>query len=111
MLLPILNFQGQDDVCATVIEVQVLGPEFAKAVLVTWGEPGFCPPQCAGPLKVECTGLLKPGSACATGCSGFSSGSKRAASEGAKGSGGGTGNAVKQGTREQGTEGTSRGKD
>ena len=60
--LPILNFQGQDDVCRTWIEVQVIGREFAKAVLVTWGEPGFCPPQCAGPLKVECTGLLKPGS-------------------------------------------------
>ena len=60
--LPILNFQGQDDVCRTWIEVQVVGPEFSKAVLVTWGEPGFCPPQCAGPLKVECTGLLKPGS-------------------------------------------------
>ncbi len=59
--LPILNFQGQDDVCRTWIEVQVIGPEFSKAVLVTWGEPGFCPPQCAGPLKVECTGLLKPG--------------------------------------------------
>jgi hypothetical protein len=60
--LPILNFQGQDDVCRTWIEVQVVGNDFAKAVLVTWGEPGFCPPQCAGPLKVECTGLLKPGS-------------------------------------------------
>ncbi len=60
--LPVLNFQGQDDVCRTWIEVQVIGPEFSKAVLVTWGEPGFCPPQCAGPLKVECTGLLKPGS-------------------------------------------------
>ena len=35
---------------------------FSKAALVTWGEPGFCPPQCAGPLKVECSGLLKPGS-------------------------------------------------
>ena len=62
MHLPILNFQGQDDVCRTWIEVQNVGREFAKAVLVTWGEPGFCPPQCAGPLKVECTGLLKPGS-------------------------------------------------
>ena len=60
--LPILNFQGQDDVCETWIEVQNLGCEFAKASLVTWGEPGFCPPQAAGPLKVECTGLIKPGS-------------------------------------------------
>jgi hypothetical protein len=60
--LPILNFQGQNDVCRTWIEVQNIGDEFSKAALVTWGEPGFCPPQCAGPLKVECSGLLKPGS-------------------------------------------------
>jgi hypothetical protein len=70
--LPILNFQGADDVCRTWIEVQYIGggqkddngfcEDFgAKAVLVTWGEPGFCPPQAAGPLKVECTGLLVPG--------------------------------------------------
>ncbi|MCB9176287.1 MAG: hypothetical protein H6648_03940 [Caldilineae bacterium] len=60
--LPILNFQGQDDVCRTWIEVQYLGCDPSKAVLVTWGEPGFCPPQAAGPLKVECTGLLQGGS-------------------------------------------------
>ncbi|MBK6769854.1 MAG: DUF11 domain-containing protein [Ardenticatenales bacterium] len=60
--LPILNFLGQDDVCESWIEVQNLGCINAKAALVTWGEPGFCPPQAAGPLKVECTGLLKPGS-------------------------------------------------
>jgi hypothetical protein len=60
--LPILNFQGQDDVCRTMIEVQYIGCDPSKAVLVTWGEPGFCPPQAAGPLKVECTGLLFPGS-------------------------------------------------
>ena len=60
--LPILNFQGQDDVCRTMIEVQYIGCNPSKAVLVTWGEPGFCPPQAAGPLKVECTGLLFPGS-------------------------------------------------
>jgi hypothetical protein len=59
--LPILNFQGQEDVCRTWIEVQNVGSEYNKAILVTWGEPGFCPPQCAGPLKVECSGLLKPG--------------------------------------------------
>ncbi|MFI0608099.1 MAG: DUF11 domain-containing protein, partial [Anaerolineae bacterium] len=60
--LPILNFQGQDDVCRAMIEVQYIGCDPSKAVLVTWGEPGFCPPQAAGPLKVECTGLLFPGS-------------------------------------------------
>ena len=59
--LPILNYIGNDDRCNTWIEVQNVGPEPVKAVLVTWGEPGFCPPQAAGPLKVECTGLLKPG--------------------------------------------------
>jgi len=59
--LPILNFLGQDDVCRSMIEVQLLGCDPAKAVLVTWGAPGFCPPQAAGPLKVECTGLLVPG--------------------------------------------------
>ena len=61
--LPVLNFLGQDDVCRSWIEVQLIGPEAAKAILVTWGEPGFCPPQAAGPLKVECTGLLFPGAA------------------------------------------------
>ncbi|MFQ5459383.1 MAG: hypothetical protein ACE5EL_01175, partial [Anaerolineae bacterium] len=60
--LPILNFEGQNDVCRSWIEVQNMGSEYSKAALVTWGEPGFCPPQCAGPLKVECSGLLKPGS-------------------------------------------------
>jgi len=59
--LPILNFLGQDDVCETWIEVQNVGCENQMAALVTWGEPGFCPPQAAGPLKVECTGMLKPG--------------------------------------------------
>jgi len=61
--LPVLNFIGQDELCETWIEVQNLGCDFAKASLVVWGEWGFCPPQAAGPLKVECTGLLKPGSA------------------------------------------------
>jgi len=60
--LPVLNFIGQDETCETWIEIQNVGPEFVKATMVTWGEPGFCPPQAAGPLKVECTGLLAPGS-------------------------------------------------
>ena len=60
--LPVLNYLGQDDVCESWVEVQNVGCEYAKAALVSWGEPGFCPPQAAGPLKVECTGLLRPGS-------------------------------------------------
>jgi len=60
--LPILNYIGNDDRCDTMLEIQNVSGESVKAVLVTWGEPGFCPPQAAGPLKVECTGLLQPGS-------------------------------------------------
>lgn len=60
--LPILNYAGQSEVCSSWLSVQVLGCEPAKAVLLVWAEPGFCPPQAAGPLKVECTGLLRPGS-------------------------------------------------
>ena len=60
--LPILDFIGQDDVCSSWVEVQNIGCEYAMAAMIVWGEPGFCPPQSAGPLKVECTGLLRPGS-------------------------------------------------
>ena len=59
--LPILNFIGDDDVCAAQVRAQNTGAEISKAVLVTWGEPGFCPPAAAGPLKVECSGLIRPG--------------------------------------------------
>ena len=59
--VPIANFLGQDDLCEASITVQNLGPDAAKASLVVYGEPGFCPPQAAGPLKVECTGLMRPG--------------------------------------------------
>ncbi len=61
--LPVLNFQAQEDVCSSWVEVQNVGNVNSKAVLMVWGEPGFCPPQCSGPLKVECSGLLRPGSA------------------------------------------------
>ncbi|MFQ5859623.1 MAG: hypothetical protein ACE5LU_28835, partial [Anaerolineae bacterium] len=57
--LPALN----TDECDTWIQIQNVGNEFTKALLVVWGEYGFCPPQSFGPLKVECTGLLRPGSA------------------------------------------------
>jgi hypothetical protein len=36
------------------------GAEPAKVILVFFGEYGFCPPSCAGPLRVECSGLLAP---------------------------------------------------
>jgi uncharacterized repeat protein (TIGR01451 family) len=57
--LPALN----TDECETWIQVQNVGSLPTKAIVVVWGEAGACPPQAAGPLKIECTGLLKPGSA------------------------------------------------
>jgi hypothetical protein len=36
----------------------------SKAILFLWGEySGFCEPQSPGPIKVECSGLIRPGSA------------------------------------------------
>ncbi len=61
VFVPVLNFRGDADLCASRIAVQNVGSEPSKAMLITWGEPGFCPPQCAGPLKVECSGLIRPG--------------------------------------------------
>ena len=57
--LPVLN----TDECTTWLQVQNLGVVETQAMVVIWGLPGACPPQSAGPLKIECTGLLKPGSA------------------------------------------------
>ena len=59
--LPVLNFLGNDEVCDSWIEVQNVGSTFTRVALMVWGEPGFCPPQAAGPLKVECSGLMKGG--------------------------------------------------
>jgi hypothetical protein len=61
--LPILTWFGAEpDACDVVIEVQNVGADFTKAMVIYWGAPGSCPPQCQGPIKVECSGLLKPGS-------------------------------------------------
>jgi len=61
--LPILNYAANENVCSTIVEVQNVGAWPSKALLLVWGAPGFCPPQCTGPLKVECSGLLAPGTA------------------------------------------------
>ena len=61
--LPILGYLGNDAVCNAWVEAQNIGDRPAKALLLVWGAPSYCPPQCAGPLKVECSGLLAPGSA------------------------------------------------
>jgi hypothetical protein len=60
--LPVLGrVENAPDVCETFITVQNAGSELSRAVLITWGDPSACPPDCAGPLTVECTGLLRPG--------------------------------------------------
>lgn len=60
LALPMLNHLGKDDVCRSWVGLQNLGDEAAQAVAVYWGRP--LPGQpCAGPLAVECSGLLAPG--------------------------------------------------
>lgn len=45
------------------IAIQNVGSDYTKAILFLWGEySGYCEPQAPGPFKVECTGLLAPGS-------------------------------------------------
>jgi hypothetical protein len=60
--LPVLRFLRQDGACLTSVDVQNVGHERAKAVLVVWGEPGACGAGCRGPIWVTCSALLKPGS-------------------------------------------------
>ena len=57
--LPVLD----TEMCESWVQVQNVGHRDTKAALVVWGEAGACPPQAAGPLKVECSGLLRPGAA------------------------------------------------
>ncbi len=47
--------------CVATVHLINLGDDPSKVVLMAWGEPGFCPPESAGPLKVECSGLVRPG--------------------------------------------------
>ncbi|MFQ6059447.1 MAG: S8 family serine peptidase, partial [Anaerolineae bacterium] len=59
--LPALDNEGG---AATRIQVQNVGNTPTKAIMFLWGEySGDCPPQGPGPIKVECTGLIWPGSA------------------------------------------------
>ena len=61
LALPILNGLGDDPlVCHSLVGLQNLGDEAAQAVLLLWEGhlPGL---PCAGPLQVQCSGLLAPG--------------------------------------------------
>jgi hypothetical protein len=61
VFLPVLTYQGLDDVCETVVEVANKSDQPMKLVLVAYGEPGFCGPFCSGPTPVACSGLLAAG--------------------------------------------------
>lgn len=45
------------------IQIQNTGDASTVALLVLWGDAASCPLRAAGPLKLECTGLLRPGGA------------------------------------------------
>jgi hypothetical protein len=60
LALPILNYLGEDDVCRSLVGLQNLGDEAAQAVVLFWDDQRAGDP-CAGPFKVECSGLLAPG--------------------------------------------------
>ncbi len=58
--LPVLDFLGDDDICESWLTIFNVGAEPAVALSMFWGEPGFCPPQAAGPINVRCSGLIRP---------------------------------------------------
>lgn len=61
--LPVLGELADAQVCEPVVEIgnPDTNSDDAIAVLMTWGEEGFCSPQSSGPLKVECSGVIQPG--------------------------------------------------
>ena len=64
ILLPALGPLTADPACRTSIHVQLAGDQTSRVVLVTWGDPGACPLEGSpGPSGVECSGILRPGTA------------------------------------------------
>jgi hypothetical protein len=59
--LPALNYRGQDQVCLSAVTVTNEGDRPAQLLWLSWAEPGFCPPDAAGPAAYGCSGLLAPG--------------------------------------------------
>ena len=59
--MPMLRNLGQNEVCQARVSVRNRGQMPAKALLVGWGEPSFCNPQCAGPSAHVCSGLIAAG--------------------------------------------------
>lgn len=61
--LPVLGVVGENKTGDFAIEIQNVGTQYTRAVMFLWQKSsGFCEPQNVGPNKVECTGILRPGS-------------------------------------------------
>ena len=62
--LPVLGYVGNTSTGVDwVIEAQNVGETWTKIALLLFGEAQpYCEPQVQAPFKLECTGLLKPGS-------------------------------------------------
>jgi hypothetical protein len=58
--LPVMAYVGADAQCTARIEVTNEGDEPTKMVLLAWGEPGLCPPNCSAPIAT-CSGLIAHG--------------------------------------------------
>lgn len=61
--LPRLTDGGGHGGCPARVSVTSLGPEPTKAVLVLWAHVDDGGPECIGPSRVRCSGLLRAGSA------------------------------------------------
>jgi hypothetical protein len=57
--IPVLNTLGRDDICRSWVMAQNLGEIPSQALLVAFDLPGNR--SGGGPLKVECSGLIRPG--------------------------------------------------
>jgi hypothetical protein len=60
--LPILGQLRTDGECSATLRVQNVGREETTALVVLWGQAGQCPPDCAGPSGIVCSGPIEPGS-------------------------------------------------
>ncbi len=59
--LPLFDNPDQATGCTSLIAAQNVGGEPIKAALLTFAEPGACPPGCSGPSAVVCSGVIRPG--------------------------------------------------
>ncbi|MEO8084699.1 MAG: hypothetical protein ABI780_12825, partial [Ardenticatenales bacterium] len=58
---PVVTYMGLDSMCDAAVRVTNRDAEGAQFALVTFGEPAFIDPACAGPSAVVCSPLIAPG--------------------------------------------------